>query len=400
MRSWPTVEVPRIPGESPVLQLHDTRSASLVESAPAGEARLYVCGITPYDATHLGHAATYLAFDLLHRQWLDRGIAVAYVQNVTDVDDPLLERAAATGVDWPVLAGQEIGQFRADMEALRILPPSQWCGVIESMGQITELINALGEAAYLVDDDHYFDVRADPEFGRLAGLDEGSMLTLFAERGGDPRRPGKRHPLDCLLWRGAREGEPSWPSQLGPGRPGWHVECAAIAHAHLGSNIDVLGGGSDLVFPHHEMSAAEIAVATGEPAAKTYMHAGMVAFGGAKMAKSDGNLVLVSELTGAGHDPMAIRLALLARHYRADWEWTDRDIDYAEARRVRWTAGLERTSTPPAAPLIERLRRVLARDLHAPEALAAVDDWCASPGSEEASDEVRRALDALLGVSL
>lgn len=400
MRSWPTVEVPRIPGAPPVLRLHDTRSGSIVESAPAGEARLYVCGITPYDATHLGHAATYLAFDLLHRQWLDRGVAVAYVQNVTDVDDPLLERAAATGVDWPVLAGQEIDQFRADMEGLRILPPREWCGVIESMGQITELIGQLGDAAYRVDDDCYFDVSAAPEFGRLSGLDESVKLRLFAERGGDPQRPGKRHPLDCLLWRATREGDPSWPSELGPGRPGWHVECAAIALAHLGSSIDVLGGGSDLVFPHHEMSAAAIAVATGEAAAKTYMHAGMVAFGGAKMAKSDGNLVLVSALTGAGHDPMAIRLALLAHHYRADWEWTDRDIDYAEARRVRWKAGLARTSTPPSVPLIERLRRELARDLHAPEALAAMDEWCASPGTEHAADEVRLALDALLGVSL
>jgi L-cysteine:1D-myo-inositol 2-amino-2-deoxy-alpha-D-glucopyranoside ligase len=259
-----------------------------VPSDTTGPARLYVCGITPYDATHLGHAATYLAFDLLQRQWLDRGIEVDYVQNVTDIDDPLLERAAATGVEWSELAAGQAERFRADMAALRIVPPREWCGVTESMTDSVELIAMLADAAYLVEDDLYFDVD-----GRLGTqLDERTMVSLFAERGGDPDRPGKRHPLDCLLWRAARPGEPSWDSPWGPGRPGWHIECAAIAHARLGPAIDVIGGGSDLAFPHHAMSAAETAAATGQPAARTYLHTGMVAYGGAKMAKSDGNLVL------------------------------------------------------------------------------------------------------------
>jgi L-cysteine:1D-myo-inositol 2-amino-2-deoxy-alpha-D-glucopyranoside ligase len=399
MRSWSGPDVPSIGGSAPELHVHDTRTDALVASSPNGVARLYVCGITPYDATHLGHAATYLAFDLLQRQWLDRGLDVDYTQNVTDVDDPLLERANDTGEDWAALAERETQLFREDMEALGMLAPRHYVGAVESIELVVDLVERLGDSVYPVDDDLYFDVHADPGFGQVSGLDDDAMTALFGERGGDPDRPGKKHPLDCLLWQAARDGEPSWESRLGAGRPGWHIECAAIALEHLGTNFDVQGGGSDLVFPHHEMSASEATVATGEPFAQAYVHAGMVALDGEKMSKSKGNLELVSRLRDSGHDPMAIRLALLAHHYRADWEWTDAELTMAEKRLESWREAVQRPATPSADELIERLREALAADLDAPAALAAVDAWAVGEGSDESGGaEVRQAIDALLGI--
>ncbi|MEO6606292.1 MAG: cysteine--1-D-myo-inosityl 2-amino-2-deoxy-alpha-D-glucopyranoside ligase, partial [Aeromicrobium sp.] len=348
MRSWSTPDVPSLSdlghGSGPAVSIYDSASKSLMASDPEGGARLYVCGITPYDATHLGHASTYLAFDLLQRVWLDRGLDVSYTQNVTDVDDPLLERATATGIDWVELAERETQLFRDDMTALRVLAPAAYVGAVESIDIVVDLIEKLtaAGAVYAVDDDLYFDVHADAGFGLVSGYDEETMLRVFPERGGDPERVGKKHPLDCLLWLAARPGEPSWDTRLGPGRPGWHIECAAIALQNLGTAFDVQGGGSDLVFPHHEMSASEATVATGEAFANAYVHAGMVGFEGEKMSKSKGNLVLVSKLRAEGRDPMAIRLALLAHHYRSDWEWFESELEAAEQRLATWRAALER----------------------------------------------------------
>ncbi len=398
MRSWSGPDVPSIGGPAPVLHLHDTRTGGLVASVPTGAARLYVCGITPYDATHLGHAATYLAFDLLQRQWLDRGLDVVYTQNVTDVDDPLLERANDRGEDWAGLAERETQLFREDMEALGMLAPRHYVGAVESIDLVVDLVERLGDSAYPVDGDLYFDVHADPDFGQVSGLDDEGMLALFGERGGDPDRAGKRDPLDCLLWQGEREGEPSWESRLGRGRPGWHIECAAIALEHLGTDFDVQGGGSDLVFPHHEMSASEATVATGEPFARAYVHAGMVALDGEKMSKSKGNLELVSRLRETGHDPMAIRLALLAHHYRSDWEWTADQITSAEQRLASWRAAVARPSTPSADELIRRIREALADDLNAPAALAVIDGWASQEGDEGGGAAAARTIDALLGI--
>jgi L-cysteine:1D-myo-inositol 2-amino-2-deoxy-alpha-D-glucopyranoside ligase len=404
MRAWTGPEVPTIDLtglDVPALQVHDTRSGGLVTSAPQEVARLYVCGITPYDATHLGHAATYLTFDLLQRQWLARGTDVSYTQNVTDVDDPLLERATATGVDWQELAERETELFRTDMTALRVLAPQHYVGAVESIDLVTALVDRLGDAVYRVDDDLYFDVHADPAFGSVAGLDEAAMRSVFGERGGDPDRPGKRDPLDCLVWQAPRPGEPSWDSPLGPGRPGWHVECAAIALEHLGSDFDVQGGGSDLAFPHHEMSASEARVATGQEFARAFVHAGMVGFEGEKMSKSKGNLVLVSRLRESGTDPMAVRLALLAHHYRSDWEWFDTELEQAEARLARWRAAVARDAGPSARRLVGSVLAALADDLDAPRALEVVDAWAASDGDDaDAPAVARSAVDALLGVLL
>ena len=409
MRAWREVTVPSLAelGPAPAVRIFDTASGSLVTTEPGDSARLYVCGITPYDATHLGHAATYVAFDLLNRAWRDAGHPVRYVQNVTDVDDPLLERAARDGEEWRALADREIERFRGDNEALRILPPDEYIGAVEAIPLVVEMIQQLqaGGHAYQVDDDWYFAVHADPSFGSVSGLGQEQMLEIFPSRGGDPEREGKKHPLDCLLWRAERPGEPAWDSPLGPGRPGWHIECSAIALHGLGENFDVQGGGSDLAFPHHEMSAAEANVAApGTTFAQTYVHCGMVAYQGEKMSKSLGNLVFVSKLRGSGVDPMALRTALLPHHYRSDWEWTDADLTTATERLSRWRAALPGTSREAAEELVVSVRAALAEDLDTPAVVQLLDDWAAKAGSDASdpsgADLVRDLVDARLGILL
>jgi L-cysteine:1D-myo-inositol 2-amino-2-deoxy-alpha-D-glucopyranoside ligase len=407
MQSWPATAVPVLPAapDRTRLRLHDSARRELVDvAAPHGPARLYVCGITPYDAAHLGHAATYLAFDTLLRCWRDQGQDVVYVQNVTDIDDPLLERAARDGQDWREIAARETDLFRQDMAALRVLPPDHLVGAVEAMEEIAAAVERLREAglAYAVEDDLYFPVAGADRFGEVSGLDRPAMTALFAERGGDPERPGKKDPLDALLWRAERPGEPAWDSPLGRGRPGWHVECAAIAVGRLGGRIDVQGGGSDLLFPHHEHSALEAEALTGQvPFASVYVHAGMVGLDGEKMSKSLGNLVFVHRLHAAGVEPGAVRLALLASHYRADREWTDRVLRSGQDRLAAWRAGVSRPQAGSGAELLARLRAALADDLDTPSALAAVDAWCRQDGSDVgAPGLVRDAVDALLGVAL
>jgi len=371
---------------------------------------MYVCGITPYDATHLGHAATYLTFDMVHRVWLDNGHRVHYVQNVTDIDDPLFERAHRDGIDWRDLGARETQLFRSDMTALRVLPPQDYVGATEAIDEVIELVEKLlaSGAAYVVDDpehpDVYFRADATTQFGYESNYDHDTMLRLFADRGGDPGRPGKTAPLDALLWRAERPGEPSWPAPFGPGRPGWHVECAAIALSRIGFGFDVQGGGSDLIFPHHEFSAAHAESATGERRfARNYVHAGMIGWDGHKMSKSRGNLVLVSGLRAGGVDPAAIRLGLLAGHYRSDRFWSADLLAEARVRLDRWRRATSLPTGPDAGDLIGRLRRYLADDLDTPRALAAMDGWVTDAleyggGDTAAPALVATAADTLLGV--
>jgi L-cysteine:1D-myo-inositol 2-amino-2-deoxy-alpha-D-glucopyranoside ligase len=400
------VEVPRLAdlalGTGEPAVVHDTASGALVRIGGDGEdVRIYVCGITPYDATHLGHAATYLLFDIVQRVCLDAGRIVHYVQNVTDIDDPLLERAHQTGEDWTAIAERETRLFRDDMVALRILPPERFVGAVEAIPDIVEVVETLqGKgAAYDVDSDVYFSVAAAGHFGEIGHYSVDDMLQLSAERGGDPQRTGKKDPLDCLLWQGARPGEPSWESPLGAGRPGWHVECTAIALRHLGPVIDVQGGGSDLVFPHHELGAAEASVVTGEwPFAHAYVHQAMVGYDGEKMSKSRGNLVLVSRLRESV-DPMAIRLALLGHDHRHDWEWQDSEIAAAEQRLTGWRSAFARPAAPEPHRLVAELRVALGNGLDTPAALDAVDRWVAADGDDAQGGQLAAAaVDALLGI--
>ena len=412
MHAWPAVDVPQLPGTGPGLRLYDSADRQVRPVAPGPTATMYVCGITPYDATHLGHAATYLAFDLVNRVWRDNGHRVHYVQNVTDVDDPLFERAERDGIDWRDLGARETELFRADMTALRVLPPQDYVAATEAIDEVVEMVEKLlaSGAAYIVDDPHYPDVyfRADAcvQFGYESNYDRETMLRLFAERGGDPQRPGKADPLDALLWRAQRDGEPGWDSPFGSGRPGWHIECAAIALSRIGFGFDVQGGGSDLIFPHHEFSAAHAECLTGQRRfARNYVHAGMIGWDGHKMSKSRGNLVLVSRLRADGVDAAAIRLGLLAGHYRADRFWTDEVLATARTRLDRWRAAVALPAGPDAADLIARVRRYLADDLDTPKALAAIDGWVDDAeqfGGRDAAAPalVGAAVDALLGVSL
>ena len=423
MKSWSCPEVPTLDPDPRLPRLVNTATGEQVEVGPsrttdAGSpdaaplaARLYVCGITPYDATHLGHANTYVAFDLLKRTWLDAGLDVVYTQNVTDVDDPLLERAEATGVDWEDLAASQVQLFRGDMEALRVIPPTHYIGAVESITLVLDLKHHHIESGLVYQKDEpqnpdwYFASTEVPHFGKVSGIDREAAVAIFGERGGDPERRGKRDPLDCLVWRMERAGEPAWDSELGHGRPGWHIECTAIALGYLGTTFDVQGGGSDLAFPHHEMCAAEARAATGERFARAYVHGGMVGYQGEKMSKSKGNLVLVSTLLARGVDPMAIRLVLLAHRYSDDWEYTDADLARANERLASWRGVLNDATAFPAGETIRAIRDALRADLDAPSALAAVDTWVAASAAIESDDTgavqaMVTALDALLGVRL
>ncbi len=450
MDAWRAADVPVLPGRGVELRLRNTATGKLTAAASGHKASLYACGITPYDATHIGHAATFTAWDLLVRAWLDAGHEVTYAQNVTDVDDPLLERAERDGEDWWELAVRETERYRRDMAALRVLPPTYLVGAVEALPVIDRFAERLAArgALYDLDGDVYFARGADAAFGSLAGpetacgLSLAQLTMLSAERGGDPDRPGKKDPLDAVVWRAERPGEPAWDSHFGRGRPGWHVECAAIATEYLGVAFDVQAGGSDLVFPHHELSASHARVAWAPPTpgagaeghvfARLYAHSGMVAYQGAKMSKSLGNLVFVSRLRESGVDPMAIRLAIAAHHYRADWEWTDGVLADAESRLSRWRAAMARAAptapaavvspashlasasvaatpagVPAAEAVLQTVRERLADDLDAPGALAAIDVWAdavlsAPPGSVQPDSVrlIRDTADALLGVAL
>jgi L-cysteine:1D-myo-inositol 2-amino-2-deoxy-alpha-D-glucopyranoside ligase len=411
MHSWPTAPVPTLPGRGPELRLYDTADRQVRPVAPGRTATMYICGITPYDATHLGHAATYLAFDLVHRLWLDLGYDVHYVQNITDVDDPLFERADRDGVDWRDLAAREVALFGEDMVALRVLPPHDYVAASEAVEEVVEAVEKMlaSGAAYVIDDEYrdvYFRADATLQFGYESGYDRDTMLRLSTQRGGDPHRPGKADELDALMWRAARPGEPSWPSPFGPGRPGWHVECAAIALSRIGTGLDIQGGGADLVFPHHEFTAAHAESISGERRfARHYVHAGMIGWDGHKMSKSRGNLILVSQLRGQGIEPSAIRLGLLARHYRADRFWDAQVLDQATARLHRWRSATALPSGPDAAETIARVRRYLADDLDTPKAFAALDGWATDAleyggHDPQAPTAVATAADALLGIAL
>lgn len=423
VRTWPAPHVPQIPGIGEQIRVHNSSTGQLVVASESPRSTLYVCGITPYDATHIGHAATYVAFDLLVRAWRDAGHEVRLASNVTDVDDPLLERALATGVEWQDLAAEQVALFAEDMTALSVIPPDVYDSVVDTVPRVRALVEKLlaSGAAYRVPleggaggdnpelGDVYADLSVDDGFGEVSGFDRETMRALFAERGGDPERSGKHNELDPLLWRRERDGEPHWDGGvLGTGRPGWHVECTVIAADALGLPFDVQGGGADLLFPHHEMSTSHARVAE-SAGARAHVHAGLVAYEGEKMSKSLGNLVLVSRLREQGVAPMAIRLAVLAHHYRTNWEWTDAGLSDGVARHERWRTAMSGNGGPTPDETIAEIRHAMANDLDAPTALAAVDAWAdraLTPGRDTTDDTegapgvLARAIDALLGIRL
>ncbi|MBK7860798.1 MAG: cysteine--1-D-myo-inosityl 2-amino-2-deoxy-alpha-D-glucopyranoside ligase [Archangiaceae bacterium] len=416
--AWAAPVIPDLPGKAPPLVMFDSARGDLYatrEQRPAGsrEVSMYVCGITPYDATHLGHAATMVTFDLVNRFFRDQNLTVHYTQNVTDIDDPLLRRANRDNVDWVQLGKQETQRYRGDMEALNVLPPEHYVGAVDAIPYIVEDVTQLLDEgiAYRIDDgtgDVYFDVTKTKGFGKVSNMDLEQMVREAADHGGDPERPGKKSPVDPLLWRTRREGEPSWPGgKLGEGRPGWHIECSVIAKALLGAHIDLQGGGSDLRFPHHECSTAHSEALSGQdvPFAEHYVHTSMIGLNGQKMSKRTGNLVFFSELRKENVDPMAVRLSLLAGHYRKPRDWSDALLKTGEQRLARWREAAQVGQGPSGAALLKDMRRALAADLDSPAALARVDAWAEAALKGEGTDEkapalMRDAVEALLGITL
>jgi L-cysteine:1D-myo-inositol 2-amino-2-deoxy-alpha-D-glucopyranoside ligase len=413
MNSWSAVTVPNVVQvkDFPALVLTDTATSSKKALEKKRTYRMYVCGITPYDATHLGHAATYLTFDLINRYLRATGAQVSYVQNITDIDDPLLERANRDGVDWSELAQQQIDLFRSDMVHLRVIPPAHYIGAVEAIPLVVQAISDLEEQSsiYAVDSDFYFSVKKDSDFGSRSNFSQARMLEIFAERGGDPDRVGKSDPLDCLVWMSHRVNEPGWDSSLGKGRPGWHIECTAIALEYLDPSdleltlIDIQGGGSDLIFPHHEMCAAQARVITGKELAALYVHAGMIGLDGEKMSKSKGNLVFVSRLIADGVNPMVIRWALMSDHYRSDRMWSDDVLQEAHVAIDQLTSALAQKDCAPTEDLINSMVLALSDDLDTPLIMSRLKGWSSltlSGAHGGNSDQLRVVLDALLGLKI
>lgn len=407
LKNWPKVYLPPINDlKFPPLKLHDSYSG-LYEYSKSGKFRMYVCGITPYDSTHLGHAATYLSFDLINRYQQLANLQVSFVENVTDVDDPLLERAKRDGQDWQVLANSQVDLFISDMTALRILPPSQLVKVTDSLDLVESFIDKLDRNGhiYQIDGDFYFSV--DKYLDSLP-IPLAEAISVFAERGGDPDKEGKRHPLDAVVWSANKDGEPGWNSKYGFGRPGWHIECTAIACEFLDNDekdpvIQLQGGGSDLIFPHHFMSAQIVKAALGRDFAESYIHAGMIGLDGEKMSKSKGNLIFVSNLIREGVDPMVIRWALLSGHYQQDREWSTQLLERAKDEVMLVRSALSRSETADASSLVNNLIKDLSDNLNTPKALSEIVDWSLESNKFATSNHsglVSRAIDSLLGLAL
>jgi len=407
MNSWPGNNLPLMAGyEFPTLKIIDSNLGLVTIDAPS-EFRIYVCGITPYDSTHLGHAATYLAFDLINRYQSLSGRSLNFVENITDIDDPLLERAKRDNSNWQQLADTQTQLFKSDMSALRIIPPNNLVKVTESMAIIEDFIKKLDGQGYVyeISGDYYFSVE---QF--LSGLPVSisEAVKIFAERGGDPHRQGKKHQLDPLVWSANTEGEPGWESSFGFGRPGWHVECTAIACKYLDKDsnnpiLHVQGGGSDLIFPHHFMSAQIVKAAYGRDFSQYFVHAAMIGLDGEKMSKSKGNLVFVSKLLSAGVDPMAIRWALLQGHYQKDREWSDNLLSESEVQIATVRRALAQSEVSDSKELIVGIIADLSNNLDTPSALKRLLLWSEqsiNAGSINQSGLVSRSIDALLGLAL
>ena len=413
MKSWPEVYIPSIDSKFriPNLNLFNSASRKVEEVPRKKNYRIYVCGITPYDSTHLGHAATYLSFDLINRYLKATKSEVLFVENITDIDDPLLERATRDGVDWMELAHSQIELFRTDMTSLRVIPPQFYIGAVEAIGLVTEKIEDLRKAGaiYAVEKDLYFRVHSDPDFGSRSHLSRDEELKIFSERGGDPDRVGKEDQLDSLVWLSKRENEPGWPSIHGEGRPGWHIECCAIALGYLNPDpqeeflIDIQGGGNDLIFPHHEMSAAQARVSTGKDFARFFVHTGMIGLDGQKMSKSLGNLVFVSKLMQSGVHPMIIRTALLMQNYSVNRMWSEDLLNRAKVFTSELTMRLSQSECAPTDEVIQGIINALSSNLDTETVFQILQQWisqCQSGVTGGNPGELSRALDTFLGLAI
>ena len=410
MLSWPDAYMPpALAGiKHPTLQLFDSYKGKKVDIL-GEQSSIYICGITPYDATHMGHAATYLTFDLVNRYLKASGKNVSFVENITDIDDPLLERATRDNQDWRELAESQIELFREDMTSLGVLPPNAYRGVIESMDEIISTVAemiATGKS-YELEGDIYLDLhQVDGAIENLP-LAFDQALKIFEERGGDPARVGKRHALDPLLWKARKGDDPFWEAPFGKGRPGWHIECTAIALKNLpkasSTSITLQAGGSDLIFPHHYMTALQAKALTGVEFASCYSHSGMIGLDGEKMSKSKGNLVFVSKLRQEGVSPALIRIALFANRYSTDRMWSRELVDEANKLLTRLLSALSRQEVAPTFEVVQEIVNAISDDLNTPKVFDLLNTW--SLKTEEGQvggspGEISRALDTYLGITL
>ena len=413
MSNWPTLEVSKWHKDLPALTLELT-SGQLPVPDTNRAFKMYVCGITPYDATHLGHAATYLTFDLINRYLRLSGQVVEFVENITDIDDPLFERAKRDNQSWSELGNSQIALFESDMTSLRILPPKNYVSVTEAMPSIISAIELLVRKGYTYELSGNIYFRIAPYLAELP-VNPDEAQRIFAERGGDPQRPGKENALDPILWIANKEGEPGWESQIGFGRPGWHIECSVIALENLlgkdylkedfefRKTIALQGGGSDLIFPHHFMSSALAKALTQSDFADAYLHAAMVGLDGEKMSKSKGNLVFVSKLLSEGVDPMVLRHALLSEKYDEDRMWKSQTLESSELRVWKVRSALSRIECAPTDEVIRSISQSVANDLDTPTALKLLDDWALASFNGEIGGsvgELSRFIDAALGLAL
>jgi L-cysteine:1D-myo-inositol 2-amino-2-deoxy-alpha-D-glucopyranoside ligase len=411
--NWPKIDISKWHRELPALSLNLT-SGRLANSGRSESFKMYVCGITPYDATHLGHAATYLTFDLIHRYLRISGRTVDFVENITDIDDPLFERANRDNQSWLKLGESQVALFENDMTSLRILPPKNYVAVTEAMPSIIRAIQVLVTKGFTYELSGNIYFRISPYLKDLP-VTVDQALVIFAERGGDPERVGKENALDPILWIPNKEGEPGWDSQMGFGRPGWHIECSVIALENLigedyldhentnSKTIALQGGGSDLIFPHHFMSSALAKALTNSDFAYAYLHAAMVGLNGEKMSKSKGNLVFVSKLLSEGVDPMILRHALLSERYSEDRMWRIQTLKESEERVTKLRSALARIECAATDEVITAIAQNIAADLNTPAALALLDDWALSTFNGETGGsvgELSRFIDGALGLAL
>jgi len=386
------------------IRVYDTAARAVVPFEVGPVVRMYVCGITPYDATHVGHAATMLTYDLLIRRLEELGHDVRMVRNVTDVDDSILPKARELGVPFLELAEAELARFRADMDALAMRPAIAEPRATEAIDGMIEMISQLIESgnAYESHGTVYFDVATFPRYGELSQYSRDDMIRIARERGGNPDDPHRRDPLDFVLWQPSLPDEPSWAAPFGAGRPGWHVECSVMSMHELGPTLDLHGGGTDLIFPHHECEVAQSESCTHQTFARYWVHSEMVFYDGEKMSKSLGNLVFVSDLLKIA-DPRAIRLALMRHHYRSGFEWHDTDLEEGNALLHRLLAAAACPGGADPRPFAARVRAAIDDDLDAPRALEALDDLASavlSGGADPSAPDTLRELGALLGIDL
>jgi len=407
MNPWPNPNIASMPDlRFSSLKLVNSKN-ELTTIGPATPFKIYVCGITPYDATHLGHAATYIAFDLINRYQQSAGNQINFVENITDIDDPLLVRAKRDSLDWKVLADNQVNLFLTDMTALRVIPPAHLVKVTSSMKIIEDFIERLDQGGFLyqVGRDHYFSVE---NFLDQMPLSNDDAIKVFSERGGDPERAGKKHPLDPVVWLAHQGDDPAWESKFGLGRPGWHVECTAIAVHYLDNRnanpiIHIQGGGSDLIFPHHYMSEQIVKAAYGRGFAKNYIHSAMIHLDGEKMSKSKGNLVFVSKLLSEGIDPMVIRWALLSGHYQQDRSWNEELLLKSTSQVNLLRSVLAQSEVDATSDLMQSIVADIANNLDTPTALNRLLLWAKSSQSSPKVNEsglVSRGIDSLLGLAL